>query len=208
MILLRRQYFKLRHYRAWAKRLLFFAGVKVRTVGLENINRNQSYIFVANHSSYFDIPSVFVAIPNNVRIMYKKELEKIPIFGLFLKKSDFIPIEREEISSARASLNKALELIQKDISVLIFPEGTRSIDGKLQQFKRGAMVLAIRSGKPIVPVAIVGAHSILPRGKFFFRTGAITVVIGKPIEISPNAGKTEIANLSERIASFISAKIS
>ncbi|MGC8748312.1 MAG: lysophospholipid acyltransferase family protein [Candidatus Kapaibacteriota bacterium] len=203
MYSLGKRYYKMGHYRSWAKRLLFFAGVKVQAIGLENIDKNKSYVFVANHSSYFDIPSVFVALPNNVRIMYKKELEKIPVFGWFLKKSDFIAIEREEASTARTSLNKALELIRKEISVLIFPEGTRSADGKLQEFKKGAMFLAIRSGKPIVPVAIVGAYDILPRGSFFFKRGIVKVIVGKPLEVSSNVSKSEILELTQSLATAI-----
>jgi len=193
------------HYRHWARRLLFFAGVKVKAVGIEHIDKNKSYVFVANHSSYFDIPAVFVAIPNNLRIMYKKELEKVPIFGLYLKKSDFIAIEREMVGSARSSLNQALNLIQKDVSVLIFPEGTRSYDGKLQSFKKGAMFLAIHSNKPIVPVAIIGTHKILPRNGFFFKTGRILVVVGKPIDINSNGGKIDITELTNQISSSISS---
>ncbi|ROL57427.1 1-acyl-sn-glycerol-3-phosphate acyltransferase [Bacteroidetes/Chlorobi group bacterium Naka2016] len=208
MFLLGTRYFKLGHYRAWAKRLLFFSGVKVESNGIENISLDKSYVFVANHSSYFDIPSVFVAIPNNLRIMYKKELESIPIFGLYLKKSDFIAIEREEAVSARTSLSQALDLIQKDVSILIFPEGTRSHDGKLQEFKRGAMYLAIKSGKPIVPVTIVGANNILPKGKFFFKTGKVKVIIGKPLEVVINPSKSEINKLIDEIRSIISSNLS
>lgn len=195
MFVLGRKYYNLNHYRAWAKRLLFFSGVRVKCVGLDNIDKNKSFVFVANHSSYLDIPAVFVAISNNLRIMYKKELEKIPIFGWFLKKSDFIAIEREEVASARSSLNKALKLIQQDVSVLIFPEGTRSIDGKVQDFKKGAMFLALRSGKPIVPVAIIGANQLLPRGKLFLRTGTIIVLIHKPIYIGKDLDKSQITHI-------------
>lgn len=192
-------YFKLNHYRSWAKRLLFFAGIKVVSYGLENIEPKASCVFIANHSSYLDIPTLFVAIPNNLRIMYKKELEKIPFFGWFLKKSDFIAIEREEVASARSSLNKALELIQQDVSVLIFPEGTRSVDGSLKEFKKGAMYLAVRSGKPIVPVAISGTNRLMPRGSFFIRTGCVKVTIGEPLKLSLTGGKNELAQLSKTL---------
>ncbi|MCX7909780.1 MAG: 1-acyl-sn-glycerol-3-phosphate acyltransferase [Ignavibacteria bacterium] len=204
LLFLRNYYFKLMHYRSWAKRLLFFSGVKVEVTGLENIDLSQSYVFVANHSSYFDIPVIFVAIPINLRIMYKKELERIPIFGWYLKYSDFIAIEREVVGSARSSLNQALELIQKDVSVLIFPEGTRSLDGKLKEFKKGAMFLAVRSGKPIVPVAIVGTYDLLPRGKWYFKSGKVRIVIGTPFEISPQSGKNDLKEITSRLAGTIS----
>ncbi len=199
MIFYPKFYFKLNHYRCWAKRLLFFAGIKVVSNGLEHIEPNASYIFIANHSSYLDIPTLFVAIPNNLRIMYKRELEKIPFFGWFLKKSDFIAIEREEAISARGSLNKALELIKQDVSVLIFPEGTRSSDGNLKEFKKGAMFLAVRSGKPIVPVAISGTCKLLPRGSLFIRTGRVKVTIGKPLELSATGGKAEFDKITKTL---------
>ncbi len=131
--------------------------------------------------------------------MYKRELEKIPFFGWFLKKSDFIAIEREEAISARGSLNKALELIKQDVSVLIFPEGTRSSDGNLKEFKKGAMFLAVRSGKPIVPVAISGTCKLLPRGSLFIRTGRVKVTIGKPLELSATGGKAEFDKITKTL---------
>ena len=206
-LLFHRWYRKLNHYRSWARRILFFAGVRVETIGRENIERQKSYIFVANHSSYFDIPAAFVAIPNRMRIMYKKELEKIPVFGWYLKYSDFVAIEREEVASARQSLNEALKLIQQDYSVLIFPEGTRSADGTLGEFKRGALYLAIKSGKEIVPVTIIGAREILPRGSFFFRTGKIKVVIGKPYSNKNILDKTEMNKLKDYLLKEIESNL-
>ncbi len=202
-----RWYRTLNHYRHWAKRILFCSGVKVSVKGIENIDTNKSYVFVANHSSYFDIPAVFVAIQNRLRIMYKKELEKIPIFGWYLKYSDFIAIEREVIGSARKSLEEALKLIQQEISVLIFPEGTRSKDGSLGDFKRGALFLAIKSGKEIVPVTIIGARKILPRGSFFFATGTIEVIVGKPFKNFSDANKTELNRLKEYLFQEIQSNL-
>lgn len=177
-------YKKFQHYRSWAKRILFIAGVKIDTIGLEKLEGNKSYVFVANHSSYFDIPAVFVSISQQMRIMYKKELEKIPFFGWYLRASDFIPVEREDSSSTRASLLKSINLIRENISVLLFPEGTRSLDGSLQNFKRGAFLLALKANKELVPLTIVGSNKLLPRGKIFFRSGLIKVIISDPINVT------------------------
>lgn len=177
-------YKKFQHYRSWAKRVLFVAGVKIETIGLEKLEGSKSYVFVANHSSYFDIPAVFVSIPQQLRIMYKRELEKIPFFGWYLRASDFIPVEREDSASARASLLKSINLIRKNISVLLFPEGTRSVDGSLQNFKRGAFLLALKSNKELVPLTIVGSNKLLPRRKIFFRSGLIRVIISDPINVT------------------------
>jgi len=203
ILLFNRWYKRLNHYRSWAHRLLFFSGVRVETIGKENISKEKSYVFVANHSSYFDIPAAFVAIPNRMRIMYKKELEKIPVFGWYLKYSDFVGIEREAVASARQSLNEALSLIRQDYSVLIFPEGTRSPDGRLGEFKRGALYLAFKSGKEIVPVTIIGAREILPRGSFFFRTGKIKIVIGKPYTNNNIFDKSQMNEIKEYIINDI-----
>jgi 1-acyl-sn-glycerol-3-phosphate acyltransferase len=200
-------YRKLNHYRGWAKRLLWVAGINIRVSGLEHLANDRTYVFVANHSSYFDIPAVFVAIPKLLRIMYKKELERIPFFGWYLKKSDFIAIVREESSTARKSLVEALNLIKEDVSVLLFPEGTRSKDGKLGEFKRGAFLLASKSGKAIVPVAIVGAHRLLPKGKIFFRSGEIYVKIGKPIELNEEQDKMLLSRRIEEIKSWLEKEI-
>lgn len=192
-------YKKLQHYRGWAKRVLFVAGLKIVTIGLEKLESSKSYIFVANHSSYFDIPAVFVSIPQQMRIMYKKELEKIPFFGWFLRASDFIPVEREDSSSARTSLLKSMNLIRENISVLIFPEGTRSLDGSLQNFKRGAFLLALKSNKELVPLTIIGSYKLFPRGKIFFRSGLIKVIISDPINATTFNRKELLDNLVNKV---------
>lgn len=206
-ILFPKLYKKLHHYRSWAKRLLWVAGVNIRVSGLEYLAEERTYVFVANHSSYFDIPAVFVAIPKLIRIMYKKELEKIPFFGWYLKKSDFIAIAREESSTARKSLLEALNLVREEVSVLLFPEGTRSKDGRLGEFKRGAFLLASKSGKAIVPVAIIGANRILPKGNIFFRSGEISVKIGKPVELNNEQDKISLPRKIEEIRSWIEKEI-
>ncbi len=179
-----RKYAKSMHYRGWARRLLWVCGIKVEVQGLEKLQDGQSYVFIANHSSYLDIPSIFVAINKPMRIVYKKELEKIPFFGWFLKKSDFIAVNREDTGFSRKTFIEALKLIRENVSVLFFPEGTRSKDGKLGEFKRGAFLLASKSGKPIVPVAIIGANKLLPRGSAFIRSGKIKVFIGDTIDLT------------------------
>lgn len=200
-------YRRLNHYRGWARRLLRVAGVGIDVVGLEHLAKERTYVFIANHSSYFDIPAVFVAIPMLLRIMYKKELEKIPFFGWYLKKSDFIAVDREESSTARKSLLDALKLIREDVSVLLFPEGTRSLDGRLGEFKRGAFLLATKSGKSIVPVAIVGANRLLPKGRIFFRSGKIYVRVGKPIELNEPQTKENLSKLIDDVRRWIEKEV-
>ncbi len=165
----------------WAHRILSIVGVNLEVIGSERISHNDSYIFLANHSSLLDIPVLQYGLDNDFRIIYKKELEKIPVFGYGLKKSPYIAVVREDPREAMSSIENAIKTIQKGASVLIFPEGTRSSDGKLQEFKRGAFLLAARSNKPIVPVAIVGTSKLLPSKKFDIRRGDVRLIIGEPI---------------------------
>lgn len=170
------------HSRKWSKRLLKFSGVKLNIIGLDNVNTNQTYIFISNHSSLFDIPVLFLSIPVNSRIIYKKELEKIPMFGYMLKKSPLIPVQREDPRKAFESIQKSIDSIKEDVSVIIFPEGTRSRSGELGEFRRGAFNLATRSGKPIIPVTIIGTNRIIPKGKLRINTGEVTVIFSPPIK--------------------------
>lgn len=170
------------HYRSWSKRVLCISGVSLDICGREYLDRNESYIYITNHSSLYDIPIVFTALDDNVRIMYKKELEKVPIFGYGLKLSPFISVIRTEPREAMKSIENALEAIRENVSVILFPEGTRSKDGKLAKFKRGAFMLASRSGKRIVPVAIIGSNKIKETGKWRFGNRNVKVTILEPVE--------------------------
>ena len=149
--------------------------------GRELLDKKKSYIFVTNHQSYVDIPVLMKAIPNTIRFIYKKQLSKIPIFGWGMYLSGYIPIDRENVRTAITSLKKAATKIKSGISVVIFPEGTRSLDGSLGDFKRGMFVLADEAKVEIVPVAIDGTYKILPRDKFKMKSGHIKVTINEPI---------------------------
>lgn len=177
--------------KVWADKVLWIIGVQIETKGLENVNRSESYIFAANHSSLMDIPVLQSTIPVDFRIIYKKELEKVPIWGYGLKKSPYIGIIREDPREAMKSVEEAIESIKAGDSVLIYPEGTRSPDGELQEFKRGAFMMASRSGKPIIPVAIVGSNKILPNKKLELNSGKVRLVFGKPIFMEVNSREDE-----------------
>lgn len=161
--------------------ILFILGVKMTVKGRELLDKKKSYIFVTNHQSYVDIPVLMKAIPNTIRFIYKKQISKIPIFGWGMYLSGYIPIDRENVRTAISSLKKAAGKIKDGISVVIFPEGTRSIDGSLGDFKRGMFVLADEAKVDIVPIAIDGTYRILPRDKFKIKGGHITVTINEPI---------------------------
>lgn len=170
------------HVRPWCRRVLAWSGVTLRVEGAENIDARGSYIFVANHASLFDIPALQLALPGNVRIMYKKELQKIPFMGWALRASAFVPIVREKARDAMNTVSQTADIVRNDASsLMIFPEGTRTPDGHLQKFKRGAFMLALKAGKPLVPVAIMGSYEVLPKSTLRFRKGEILVRIGKAL---------------------------
>ena len=157
-------------------------GIRVEVEGLENLQPNQSYIFAANHQSQIDIPALQGYLNADFRWLAKKELFKVPIWGAAMRKAGYIPVDRSHGRKALKSLEKAAKKIAEGTSVIIFPEGTRSIDGHLQPFKAGGMVLAIKAGVPLVPVGIVGTHEILPKGRLLIKPGRVKISLGQPID--------------------------
>ena len=166
----------------WTNSILFAAGVKLHVEGLEKIDPRKSYIFIGNHQSHFDVLSVFSALPLTVRFMAKKELFKIPVFGWSLYASGTIRIDRSNRERAIKSMNNALDRIKRGVSVVVFPEGTRSEDGKIRDFKKGGFVLAIKGRIPIVPVSISGSRFILPKNTIRINPGEIKIIINEPIQ--------------------------
>lgn len=197
--------------RSWSRILLKLAGVRVHTRGVEHLQQTQRYVYAANHASLFDIPVMLVGIPDNIRIMYKRELEKIPVFGWCLKMSPFIALDRERSREASDVLDAVVNTMRSGTSVLVFPEGTRSPDGNLGTFRRGAVALAVRSGTPIVPVALVGTAAILPARTKTLRGGDVDLVIHAPIamsggEQSAQQEKALVASLRQTIAETLTKR--
>lgn len=170
--------------RFWGKSILVVSRIKVSVKGLSNIDPSSPYIYMPNHQSNFDIPVLLGHLTVQFRWLAKKELFKIPIFGHAMRNVGYISIDRSDRQSAFESLKVAAEKIKSGVSVLIFPEGTRSRDGKIRPFKKGGFVMAIDSGVPIVPVVITGTRSIMPKGRFRVYPGHVSMVIHKPIETS------------------------
>jgi 1-acyl-sn-glycerol-3-phosphate acyltransferase len=168
--------------RAWARSLLAIAGAKVTVEGLENIDPEGSYVFASNHLSYMDTPSVLSNIPVQFRFLAKAGLFQIPFLGWHLKTAGHIPVPREDPRAAVRTLALAAETIRnRGISLLIFPEGGRSPDGVLQEFKDGAAYIAIKAHVPLVPIAIIGTREVLAMGSSTFRSGKVRIRIGEPI---------------------------
>lgn len=168
--------------RAWARMLLRVSFVQMKIEGLEKIDTSGSYVFVANHLSYMDTPCILANIPVQFRFMAKKGLFSIPFLGYHLSRAGHIAVPRDNPREAIKAMTEAGKMIrERGISVLIFPEGGRSPQAKLQPFKEGAFYIAINSGVPVVPVALMGSEKVLPFGSGTVSPGKVTLRIGDPI---------------------------
>jgi 1-acyl-sn-glycerol-3-phosphate acyltransferase len=173
-------------YWAGIRGVMFFVravGVRVRVTGTERIP-SVTCLFVANHTSSADAPAVVGAIPRRIAILLKKSLYKYPIVGQAFHLAHFIPVDRSKHDSAIASVEKAIKAMCEGQSFLIYPEGTRSPDGRLQEFKKGAVVMAIKAGVPIVPIICSGAHRIMEKRSLEIHPGEILVEFLEPIDAS------------------------
>jgi 1-acyl-sn-glycerol-3-phosphate acyltransferase len=192
-----------RHYhkmmRRWSKILLWLFGIRTSIRGAENIDGSTSYVYLANHSSYLDIIALGATVPDDMRFIFKKELTKVPVFGWTLAMGPYILIDRTDPRNAMASIEEAAAQIRDGASVAIFPEGTRTPDGALGPFKRGGLMLATKSGVPMVPVAIRGTYRLLSRHDKKVRPGRVEVIIGTPIPGRQNITRAEEGALQVEI---------
>lgn len=157
------------------------AGVKIVVHGVENLGTGQNYIFLSNHVSNLDPPLLIPVIPGRCSVLVKKELFRIPILGTGMKLSELVPVDRHDREAAIGSVNAAIKVLQHGLHMVIYPEGTRSSDGRLLPFKKGPFHLAIDSGVPVVPVTLLGTFESWPKTRFALRPGTATVVFHPPI---------------------------
>ena len=168
-------------------------GVRVETVGLERFEDGGPFIFMANHLSLLDGPILFMVLPGPVRVILKKSLFRIPIVGWLMSYPGFVPVDRKGVNSGRVSIEKAAERIRENgYSFLIFPEGTRSLDGRLQKFRRGGFFLAASTATPIVPVTVRGTFELMPKGSRRIKRGTVRIAFHSPVAV----GKDAIQDLS------------
>ncbi len=168
--------------RLWSLLLLRASLLRVEVRREAELDPGASYIFLANHQSLFDIPLLLSTVPNQVRMMAKRSLFRVPIFGWALSAGGFIPIDRGDRSTARQSFSSAIDHIRGGTSILLFPEGTRSTTDTLLPFQRGGFLLALKSGLPIVPVGIRGTREVQRKGVWTIRPGKVVVTYGAPID--------------------------
>ena len=173
--------------RVWSKLILGTSGIHVRVEGLENVDTSRSHVFCSNHLSLMDSPVMLIHVPVQFRIMAKAGLFKLPFLGWWLVRSGHMPVDRSSPKASMRSLQIAAARVQEGASVVFFPEGTRSRSGVTAEFKRGAALLAIQAGVPLLPVAIRGTRECLKPDTLHVRPGNVTVRFGAPI---PTAGMT------------------
>ncbi len=188
--------------RFWANAILWVARLKVTVTGVEKLDPERSYIYMANHQSNADIPLLLGRLPVQFRWLAKAELFKIPIFGRAMRGVGYISINRSNRQSASASLDRAARTIRDGASVLIFPEGTRSLDGRIRPFKKGGFILSVDSGVPIVPIVIKGTYHVIAKGHLMIRPAPVTMQILDPVETTGYTRKSKDA-LLERIRSIL-----
>lgn len=185
-------------------------GVRTEISGRDNVRPKTQYIFMANHQSFLDGPLVYRAIPGFARVILKKEVFRLPIIGLGMHLIGFISVDRKGARGGRRSLDRAAEyMARRGYSYLVFPEGTRTRDGRLQPFKRGGFFLALKAGVPIVPVTIQGTYALMPRGSSCFRPGKVRIAFHPPIPVAGRDAESLpglIAEVERSIASALDDK--
>jgi 1-acyl-sn-glycerol-3-phosphate acyltransferase len=176
--------------RIWCRMVALTIGVRISMHGTENVQPGRPYVYMANHSSLIDTPALFAYLPYQFKIMAKKELFYVPFMGWHLWTSGNFPIERGDAQRTSRSVRAIIDGIKAGKSLAVFPEGSRTPDGRLQDFKPGTFKIAVRAGVPIVPVCIRGTYALLPKTTLAPRPGRVDVFIGTPI---PTAGLDEKA---------------
>src|SRR5271157_850280 len=158
------------------------AGVKIEVHGYEHLQPGRNYIFMANHASNLDPPILIPVIPGRCSVLVKKELFRIPILGTGMRVADLVPVDRSDREAAIESVKAAVKVLQQGLHMIIFPEGTRSVDGQLLPFKKGPFHLAMESGVFVIPVTLLGTFECWPKTCFALRPGSATVVVHPPID--------------------------
>jgi 1-acyl-sn-glycerol-3-phosphate acyltransferase len=178
--------------RDWSRKLLKIVKASYKVYGAEELqlNKHQPYVIISNHASHYDIPLIFVAVHGSVRMIAKKELFRVPVWGRAMRAAEFIAIDREDRRQAVRDLRAAKEKMQSGIMIWVAPEGTRTRTGEMQAFKKGGFMLALQTGATIIPVGIRGSYNILPPKTTDFNLHEkVEIHIGAPINTAGYSSK-------------------
>lgn len=187
-----------------AFRGVLLAGVKVETEGLDRLDPASNYIFMANHVSNIDPPILVPLIPRRTSVLVKRELFRIPILGYAMRLGDLVAVDRANREAAVDSVRRAVEVLKRGLNMVIFPEGTRSRDGRMLPFKKGPFYLALDSGVPVVPVSMVNTFRIWPKGHFYIKPLTARVIFHEPLDPQDFATRDDLMNaVRAKIASSL-----
>jgi 1-acyl-sn-glycerol-3-phosphate acyltransferase len=196
--------------RIWCRMIARTVGARVRVHGAHHIHPGASYVFLSTHQSYMDIPAMLGYLPAQLRIAAKKSLFRIPFMGWHLARAGHIPIDRSSTQNAVASMQRAAAYLRSGICAFVFPEGTRSRDGRLHKFKKGGFKLAIQAGVPIIPITIIGSRQVLPPDEIIFRPGTIEMHVDAPIptaELTDEDIEPLMETVHNRMAAHFNKKV-
>ena len=186
--------------RTWSRLILLTTGVRVRASGLERLEPGGTYVFVANHQSIYDIPILFWSLPFQLRIIAKESLGRIPFLGWHLRRAGHMLVDRRH--PGRRIFSWASSLPARGLSLIVFPEGTRSRDGRVARFKGGSFYLALEAGLPVVPISVIGSRHVMLKGRLTAYPGEVRLVIHEPIDTRGLAG-SDAKEFGERVRRII-----
>jgi 1-acyl-sn-glycerol-3-phosphate acyltransferase len=192
--------------RAWSWLILKTTGVRVTVVGLERVVPGQTYVFVSNHQSIYDIPVIFASLPFQIRIIAKASLGSFPFLGWHLRRAGHLLVDRKR-PDRRGILQQWRDLVSNHLSLIVFPEGTRSADGRVGRFRRGSFMLALEAGLTVVPLAVSGSRHVMKKGRLMTCPGDVTLVVHDPIPVTrvETAAIADARALAERVRSTVRA---
>jgi 1-acyl-sn-glycerol-3-phosphate acyltransferase len=186
--------------RAWAWLVLRTTGVHVEVRGAEKLDPARSYVFASNHQSIYDIPIVFTSLPLQLRIIAKDSLGRFPFLGWHLQRTGHLLVDRK--NPGAGIVKKMAKLVRGARSLIVFPEGTRSVDGTVARFKAGMFFVAVDAGLPIVPVSIAGSRHVMLKGRLMTRPGRVTITIHDPIS-TEGSRRDAVRELAERVRDVV-----
>ncbi len=191
--------------RWWGWMILATTGVNVTASGIERVPPKRSYVFVSNHQSFYDIPVIFWFVPFGLRIIAKASLGPVPFIGWHLRRTGHVLVQRE--NPGASTFAQVAALMAAGHSLVVFPEGTRSVDGRVGRFRAGIFTLAIESGLPIVPIAVTGTTRVMPKNHLTTSPGNVTIEVLDPIETT-GLTRDDAKALAKRVEDLVVAAVS
>lgn len=194
--------------RLWARGLLLASGVRLNVTGSPRAAAGHEVVFMANHQSLYDIAVLLVSVPGRICFLAKRSLFRIPIFGWALAAAGFVPVDRADRSRARDAFTRAIVALESGVSIVIYPEETRSLDGRIRPFRSGGFLMALKAGAPIVPVGIRGTLRVRSKRTLAIRPGPVEVRYGEPIasaDFGVRRKRELIAEVEREVASLAGA---